>query len=272
MSAPYRALVDAATDRYRVGGRFAHGFARGKLQGDPAFEHLMSEGLLGARSRILDLGCGQGLLAALLLTAEARHHAGDWPADWPAPPSSPEVYGIELMASDVKRAEQALGDSARIVLGDMVDTPYPPSDAVVILDVLHYVDEAAQEHVLDRVHASLLAGRESGAEGGRLLLRVGDAAGGWRFRMSQAVDHLVMTVRGHALGRLYCRSVADWTATLNRRGFKVTPRFMSEGTLFANILLVADLADPARAGARANDAMRVRQPASMDPSGDGVKA
>ena len=44
----------------------------------------------------------------------------------------------------------------------------PACDLVVILDVLHYVDPAAQAGVLRRVLDAL-------APGGRLLLRIGDA-------------------------------------------------------------------------------------------------
>ncbi|MFT4100816.1 MAG: methyltransferase domain-containing protein [Burkholderiaceae bacterium] len=238
MSDPrFKALVEEAVAPYRSAGRFALGFARGKLGGDPAFEWMLRQGLLSDRRRVLDLGCGQGLLAALLLTADHFADVRRWPADWPAPPESPAVHGIELMPADVARANHALGRRARIVVGDIVDAPYSPSDAVVILDVLHYLDDAAQQTVLDRVRDCLV----EGGPGGRLLLRVGDAAGGWRFRASQLVDHVVTTVRGHRLGRLYCRTVPEWTRMLQQRGFRVDPQDMSTGTPFANVLLTADL-------------------------------
>ncbi len=238
MSDPrFHAVVEEAVAPYRSAGRFAFGFARGKLGGDPAFEWILRQGLLSGRRRVLDLGCGQGLLAALLLTAD--HFAGvqRWPEDWPAPPESPAVHGIELMPSDVARAHGALGRRARIDVGNIIDAPYSPSDAVVILDVLHYIDDAAQQTVLDRVRDCLVDG---GPEG-RLLLRVGDAGGGWRFRASQFVDHVVTTARGHRLGRLYCRTVPEWTRMLERRGFRVDAHAMSTGTPFANVLLTADL-------------------------------
>ena len=55
------------------------------------------------------------------------------------------------------------------IIGDMRSAALPPCDLVVILDVLHYVDKAAQRALLQRVYDAL---RPSG---GRLLLRVGDA-------------------------------------------------------------------------------------------------
>jgi hypothetical protein len=48
-----------------------------------------------------------------------------------------------------------------------------------------------------------------------------------------------MAARGHRLPRLWCRPVAGWRAELERLGFKVEPVPMSEGTAFANVLLVA---------------------------------
>ena len=41
-----RALVDAASQRFRAGGRFAWHFARGKLSGDPMFLALLRMGAL----------------------------------------------------------------------------------------------------------------------------------------------------------------------------------------------------------------------------------
>lgn len=236
MSSPeYRAIAKAAADRYRSAGRFAVGFANGKLTQDPAFERLLAEGLLRDARRVLDLGCGQGLLAALLLSARDAQARGGWPGHWAAPPRSDvRVRGIELMPADVERAHNALGNAADIELGDITKAPFGQTDAVVILDVLHYVPYEAQEDVLARVRRAL-------GDGGRLLLRVGDADGGLGFRISNWVDHTVTFVRGHRLSRLYCRPVSVWSDTLSRLGFRVTtPRPMSEGTPFANVLLIAD--------------------------------
>jgi 2-polyprenyl-3-methyl-5-hydroxy-6-metoxy-1,4-benzoquinol methylase len=228
-------LVETAAAPYRSAGRFAWNFAKGKLGGDPAFAGLLQYGLIPDGSRILDIGCGQGLLASWLLTARQSYEKGSWPVDWPAPPAVASLHGIELMKSDVERAQQALGNAARFTVGDMCKTDFGSVDAVVILDVLHYVDYAAQDDVLRRVKEAL-------SPNGRLLLRVGDANGGWRFRCSLYVDHVVTWVRGHRNARLYCRPLTEWEAALKRLGFSVKPMPMNQGTPFANILLDARLA------------------------------
>jgi len=66
-----RELLGAATDPYHAAGKFAYHYARGKLAHDPVYEAILPRGLLARRARVLDLGCGQGLLAALLVAARS---------------------------------------------------------------------------------------------------------------------------------------------------------------------------------------------------------
>lgn len=232
----WQTLREAASAPYRSAGRFAWQFARGKLGMDPVFRHLLSHGLIAPHSQVLDIGCGQGLLASLLRAAEAAAARGDWPADWAGAPRGARVTGIELMPRDVERARTALGENgAEFVCGDMRRTPFPACDTVVILDVLHYIDIAEQNQVLERVHAAL-------RPGGRLLLRVGDASSRRGFRTSQWVDAIVTFVRGHRVVPVFGRSLAAWIVKLEALGFRVEAVPMSQGTPFANVLLVAEVA------------------------------
>jgi hypothetical protein len=88
----------------------------------------------------------------------------------------------------------------------------------------------------------LQAGRKAdAAAGGRLLLRVGDAARTGGFAVSQWVDRTVTRIRGHRVSPTWGRTLQEWTGLLQELGFTVQPLPMSEGTPFANVLLVADL-------------------------------
>ena len=211
-SAPtdWPALLDAASAPYRSAGRFAWHFARGKLGIDPVFHHMLKTGLIAPRARVLDIGCGQGLLASLLRSCEA----------------------FDLMPRDVDRAQAALGDAADFICGDMRTTPFPEVDAVVILDVLHYISQPEQDAVLARVRMAL-------RHGGTLLLRIGDVSARRGFATSQWVDRIVTFVRGHRVVPQYGRTLSQWTAHLQSLGFAVQSRPMSKGTPFANVLLVA---------------------------------
>ncbi len=235
LAAPYRAaLLDSASRPYLKAGPgfFAYLFARGKLGKDPFFSALLERGLLKDTSRILDLGCGQGLLTAWLRAAARLYQAGTWPVHWPAPPQLPVVRGIELKAREVRRAQRAFGSDAGIEVGDIRDATFGRVDAVVLLDVLHYLPPPAQYDVLRRIRNAL-------PPGGILLLRVGDAGHGLRYRITHVVDKFAMLLRGHGWIPVYCRSVADWRALLEEIGFDIEVLPMSQGTLFANVLLSA---------------------------------
>lgn len=225
-------LAHVAAQRYRQCGHFAYRFALGKLGGDPVFAALLERGMIPQRARLLDLGCGQGLLAAWIDAAGACFRARQWPEQWPPPPNPSDFRGIELMPRDVQRAQAALGSLARIECADIRTAEFGEADVVIILDVLHYMNATEQEQVLQRVRSSI-------GDAGRLLLRVGDAAAGWRFTMSRWVDAAVLYARGHRRVRLHCRSLQSWQELLARCGFIAQPIPMSEGTPFANVLLVA---------------------------------
>jgi len=232
-----RQLLDQATVRFRPSGHFAYHYARGKPSSDCIFRHVFARGLLPANLRLLDLGCGQGVLPAWLLGATATHEAGRWPAHWPAPPRLERYTGIELMPKDVSRARAAFAEhEGRIEFhqGDICEQSFPRVNAVVIFDVLHYNTIARQDAVLKRVRDTL-------EPGGTLLLRVGDAAAGLPFHICNALDGLVTFVRGHRLPQLYCRPLSAWQAKLRELGFQVEPIPMSHGKPFANVLLVAHL-------------------------------
>lgn len=245
--AAWRELHDQASAPYRQGGNFAWHFARGKLGYDPAFRGIVSRGLIGpGRPRMLDIGSGQSLFANLLHSMAGMQRAGRWPQGWAATPPSPVYTGIELMPRDVARAQKSVGHIRplpTIVCGNMCTAEFPACDVVVILDVLHYVDLAAQEGVLLRVRDALLRGASERTVPGRLLLRVGDAASKRGFAISQWVDRTVTRIRGHKVSPTWGRTLDEWIALLQRLGFSVRPMPMSEGTPFANVLLVADIED-----------------------------
>lgn len=230
--ASFRALVDAASEPYRKAGRFAYHFARGKLGGDPVYRAICELGLLHSHHRILDLGCGQALLSAWLRAAARCYEGGTWPRMWPPVAQGQSVRGMELMGLNVARAHRALGDECAVVRADIRNAAFGTADAVVILDVLHYIAPLSQRDVLLRVHAAL-------PRGGLLLLRVGNAAAGLRFRITEWTDKIVMLARGHGFGPLHCRSTAQWLELLAECGFASEARAMSRGTPFANVLLIA---------------------------------
>jgi SAM-dependent methyltransferase len=143
----HQALLDAASAPYRSAGRFAWHFSRSKLKRDPVFVGLLERGIIPDAQRLVDLGCGQGLLASWLRSATALHDAGNWRPDWPAPPKVGRIFGLELMQKDVERARLALAGRGDFELGDVRTADFGRADVVVILDVLHYIEYHDQLNV-----------------------------------------------------------------------------------------------------------------------------
>ncbi len=236
----WRALSSRAAAGYGPGWYFARRFAVGKLNWDPVFRALLESGAIAPRARVLDIGCGQALLACLLGACDDTASAHAWPRAWGPAPLATRYTGIELMARDVARAQRALAGFAspgcvslrpQVICADMRTATLPAADVVVMLDVLHYIEAAAQLDLLRRVHAALCAN-------GCLLLRVADPTQRWRYGFGQWVDRLVTRVRGHRSTMANGRPLEQWLALLRATGFDVDVRPMSRGTPFANVLLV----------------------------------
>ena len=232
MSPEARSLFEAATQPYAGAGRYAWHFARGKLRHDPVFFSLLRHGLLPDRGRLLDLGCGQGLLLSLLRAAREGYHAGWWPKDWPAPPLHLDLLGIELREDRVRTARATLGAGVTVMRGDLREVALQPASVIVLLDVMLYLDEDEQLRLLDRVAAAL-------EPGGLLLLREADAGAGWAFQVTKWSERVACTLRGDFGRPLRYRDAVQWVAELAERGFAVEAEPMSEGTPFANVLYVA---------------------------------
>jgi SAM-dependent methyltransferase len=226
-----RALLDAAARPYAAAGRHAFHFAGGKLRHDPVFLFLLRRGLLPDRGRLLDLGCGRGLLLSLVLAAKECHAAGSWPEGWPPPPRALELRGIELQADRVRIARVALGESARVEVCDLREFDFPPAAAIVLADVLFYLREDEQREVLRRAAGAL-------ERGGVLLLRESDAGAGLAHFVAQTSERLLEALRGRPRARLHYRSAREWAGLLESHGLAVAMEPMSAGTPFANVLFI----------------------------------
>jgi SAM-dependent methyltransferase len=236
------ALVDSACAYYRAAGRFAWHFARAKLRADPAYALILEQGLLAPCAHLLDLGAGQGLLAAWLLAARSCHalgRAGAWPVGWPAPPQIQSYTGIEINPQEVRRGRRAFALAAaaevRMVHADIRDADFGRPDGILLVDVLHYNDFTAQERILGRARQAL-------APGGVLLVRIGNASGGQAFTLSKALDQGVALLRRGRWLPLHCRTLTNWQALLAELGFSTRTVAVSHGAAFTNTLLIGKAA------------------------------
>lgn len=224
----YLFLAAATAWRYRACGHFVHGFVLGKLRHDPVYRELLEILDGGEDGRIVDLGCGQGIAMALLATAAVL---GSSPG---RRSPAPQLCGVECGPQAAAVARAALAGAAEIATGDVRAYRIPGCRAVLLIDLLYHLEPEAQLALLGQARAAL-------EPGGLLILREADAGGGWRFALTWLAEWLRNLGRGRPWRRRYYRTLEAWRETLSGLGFAVDARPMSQGTPFANYLLVARL-------------------------------
>lgn len=225
----FGALTEAVADRYIAASVTGWEFARGKLRGDPVYRDALLGGVLPAGDTLVDFGCGQGLMLALLLEAEAAREGGRWPATFPPPPSFRRLIGVEPRPNVVRLARRATGDRADIQAIDGRIFVFPPSSAVLFFDVLQMMPHADQEQLLRRAAASL-------HPGGVLLVREADAAAGQRFVRVRIGNRLKALVTGAWRQPLCYRRADDWLALFARLGLAAERVTSSARGHFGNVL------------------------------------
>jgi uncharacterized protein (DUF2062 family)/trans-aconitate methyltransferase len=233
-------LVRRAADRYVATSITAWEFARGKLRGDPLYRTVLTECALPSGGTLVDVGCGQGLMLALLAECTAMGRAGTWSSSGPPPVVFDRLIGIETRPRVAAIARKALGEDATIVEGDARTQAPERSRVVLFFDVLHMVPVADQEQLLTSA-ASVLE------PGGTILVREPDAAAGWRFSAVRAGNRAKAVLTGNWGQTFHFRTVDQWTACFVRLGFRVDVRGTGQGTPFANVLFA--LTAPARESA-----------------------
>jgi SAM-dependent methyltransferase len=212
-------LARAAADRYVGTSITAWEFARGKLRGDPLYRDVLLKGWLPSGGRLLDIGCGQGLMLALL--AEA--------ARFERLPRFERMVGVELRPHRARLARAALGSDAEIIESDARTISTGTCRAILLFDVLHMMPQPDQDALLAAAVGALEAG-------GVILVREADASAGWRFQAVRIGNRLTALASGVWHQPLAFRTVAEWRECFSRLGLDVEGAPAGEGTPFANHL------------------------------------
>jgi SAM-dependent methyltransferase len=225
-------LLEEASRPFRRAGRAAWHYARGKFRFDPVYFALLRSGVLPDAGTLVDLGCGQGILLALLAAAKEQYARGEWPAGWPAPPARLTMRGYDLRGRSIRAGSVALDGIATLECRDIRGLEPPPADAIVILDVLYHLPLPEQERVLESATRAL-------RPGGVLVVRESNAGGGLAFRLQRCSEYLAQAWHGRLAPRLWYRDARQWRALLEKTGLSVSAQPMNGDTPFANVLFVA---------------------------------
>jgi SAM-dependent methyltransferase len=222
----FDALVRAAADRYVTTSMTAWEFARGKLRGDPVYREVLLGGWVPSGDRLLDIGCGQGLMLALLAEARRFEPSASVTARLPR---FERLVGVELRPHRARLARAALGSDAEIIESDARLLSAGSARVVLLFDVLHMMPRQDQE--------SLLAAAVRALEpGGMIVVREADASAGWRFQAVRFGNRLTALASGAWRQTFAFRTLDEWRECFSRHGLEVDGRPAGEGTPFANHL------------------------------------
>lgn len=221
-------LARAAADRYITTSITAWEFARGKLRGDPVYRDVLLGGWLPSGGRLLDIGCGQGLMLALLAETELFERAGTEPTG-PRLPRFDRMVGVELRPHRARLARAALGADAEILESDARTVSTGACRVVLLFDVLHMMPPHDQDALLATAVRAL-------EPGGVILVREADASAGWRFQAVRIGNRLTALTSGAWRQTLAFRTVGEWRECFSRHGLEVEGAPASAGTPFANHL------------------------------------
>jgi 2-polyprenyl-3-methyl-5-hydroxy-6-metoxy-1,4-benzoquinol methylase len=150
---------------------------------------------ISAEARIVDIGCGRGLLANYLALGS----------------SSRRVIGIDKQVKRIEAARASIKgrDNIHFFLQDALDLPQQEFDVIVVSDMLHHLTYPQQEKLLEHCYRIL-------PEGGILLMEDVTPDPKWKWISHFLIDRTLNCGR-----RQNFRKLADWVSYLENLGFEV---------------------------------------------------
>ena len=158
---------------YNYRGAFVESYIAWKLRADPIYRRI--DTFVPQAGVVLDAGCGYGLMSNILARKSLDRR----------------VIGVDL---DPRKIRVAGGTALAVPnvqfeLGNLLDTPFPEAQAVILVDVLHYWSKPRQRDLIAKACKAL-------RPGGVLLFREACKSSGWRHRLTVWSERMA-TVLGH---------------------------------------------------------------------------
>jgi 2-polyprenyl-3-methyl-5-hydroxy-6-metoxy-1,4-benzoquinol methylase len=200
---------------FRTAGPLTKAYLRIKFKICPVLE---VESHIPRRGRIIDLGCGNGLLAAIMTLGSAERR----------------ITGYDLDPKKIRVAEELKIANAWSNIdfrpGNITAMDYPQTDVFTLIDVLYLIPFSDQYTILRRCARAL-------RPDGLLVIKEMDTRPRWKYAWNLIQETLAVKVIGFTLGsRFFFRACPDFLTILSSLGFQTTVIGLDRGYPYPHIL------------------------------------
>lgn len=172
--------------------------------------------LIPTKGIIVDLGCGDGLLANYIAISRPKT----------------KVFGIDVNKDRIKDAKKSV-KNASFVLGNVLKKGIPQADVILIIHVLHHLESKnAQEKLLASCKLKL-------KKNGKLIIAEVSEKPTLKYIFSWLTDHITVPILFE--GKIYnpdvfFRSDKEWKILFKRLGFKTQQTLAHAGKPFSHVI------------------------------------
>lgn len=184
---------------------------------DAPFEQV--EKLVPKKGLILDLGCGDGLLANYLaISGQDR-----------------KIVGVDLNEERVKHAQKGLKNTC-FIYGDALKKEKLSPDVILMSHVLHHLNSRKEQEKLVLDSVSALRKR------GKLIILEINPSFSFKYLLTMVIDYTIfpMLFEKKIIGsKVYYRKEKEWISLLSEMGLSVKKEKVT-GKPFSHMILVAE--------------------------------
>jgi len=176
--------------------------------------------MLTKSGTITELGCGEGLMTNYLALSSPKR----------------QIIGYEIVPERLKIAKKNIKNTLYEV-GDIVEIPFPKSDALILFHVLHHLpSKSAQEKVLIKAKKAL-------KKNGKLVIVDVHVRPTIKYYAAWIADHFLVpwVFEKRFYTRAYFRTEQEWLTLLKKIGYKVKTSEETTGRPFPNIIFECTL-------------------------------